>query len=497
MDRTNLFLAIDLGTSGVKVGVIDADGWLVTKTGARYETTTPRPGWVEQDPESWWAAGRAAIKEAAREINPTQLQSLSVAGLAPALVCLNEQGEPVCPAPIWSDRRAEAELAELTERLGYDTIFSLLPRLLWLKRQEGTSYRRTRWVFQPYEYVSFKLTGEVACIAPTEQLRPWSEQDFAASELDRDKFPYRICTLGEIIGPLSPDVAAETGLPSGLPVVAGTVDTFAAWIGTATTRKGVVCNTVGTSDGIALVWDQPLPDPKGRVSAMPHITGRDWIVGGALSSGGLMLDWFVRRFYNQTPNPYEVVTQEASSVPAGAEGLMALPYLVGERSPIFNPHARGVFFGIAETHTRAHFARAVLESVAFAVRDVCEAIREVGGEIEEVRVAGGAAHSDVWSQIKADVLGRRVLIPEIADSGLLGAAIIAGWGVGQFENLSAAAEKMVRFRAKLEPNPEHHARYTQLFECYRGLYAHLKDDFARMAKLNQKSDQRTVDSENH
>lgn len=487
MRERNLFLAIDLGTSGVKVGVIDADGWLVTKTGVRYETTTPRPGWVEQDPEAWWAACRAAIKEVAREIDLTQLQSLSVAGLAPALVCLNERGEPVCPAPIWSDRRAEAELAELTERLGYDTIFSLLPRLLWLKRQEGTSYRHTRWVFQPYEYLSFKLTGEAVCIAATEQLRPWSEQDIATSELDRDKFPPRICTLGEMIGPLSSDVAAETGLPSGLPVVAGTVDAFAAWIGTATTRKGVVCNTVGTSDGIALVWDQPVRDPKGRVSAMPHITGRDWIVGGALSSGGIMLDWFVRRFYNHLPDPFEVVAREARSIAVGAEGLMALPYLVGERSPIFDPHARSVFFGIAETHTRAHFARAVLESVAFAVRDVCEAIMEVGGEIEEVRVAGGAAHSEVWSQIKADVLGRRVLVPEIADSAMLGAAIIAGWGVGQFENLSEAAETMVKFRATLEPNPEHHARYTQLFECYRDLYAHLKDDFAKMAEFVRKT----------
>jgi sugar (pentulose or hexulose) kinase len=266
-------------------------------------------------------------------------------------------------------------------------------------------------------------------------------------------------------------------------VVAGTVDAFAAWVGTATIHKGILCNTVGTSDGIALVWDQPLRDPKGRVDSMPHVIGRDWIVGGALSSGGITLDWFVRRFYDHVANPFAVIAEEARSIPAGAEGLMALPYLVGERSPIFDPHARGVFFGMAETHTRAHFARAVLESVAFAVRDVCEAIREVGGEIEEVRVAGGAAHSDVWSQIKADVLGRRVLIPEIPDSGLLGAAIVAGWGVGQFDHLSDAAEKMVRFRAELEPNPEHHARYTQLFECYRGLYAHLKDDFAKMAEL--------------
>jgi len=487
MDRTNLFLALDLGTSGVKAGAFDNEGHLVAKAGARYEVTTPQPGWIEQEPEVWWAACRKAIKEVAGHVNPTYLEGVCVVGLAPALVCLNEQGSSVRPAPIWSDRRSVAELAELTDRLGYDTTFSLLPRLLWLKRHETTNYHETRSVFQPYEYIGFKLTGENAAVIPTEKLPPWTVQDIEAAGLDREKFPPRVCKLGEILGPLASDAAAATGLPSGLPVVAGTVDAFAAWIGTATIRKGILCNTVGTSDGVALVWDQPLRDSTGRAYSMPHITGRDWIVGGALSSGGLTLDWFMRRFYGHLANPFEVIAEEASSVPAGAEGLMALPYLVGERSPIFDPHARGVFFGIAETHHRAHFARAVLESVAFAVRDVCAVIVELGAQIEEVRVAGGAAHSDLWSHIKADVLGRRVLVPEIPDSGLLGAAIIAGWGVGQFDSLSEAAQTMARFRAVMEPDPERHATYTNLFKFYRDLYAHLKDDFAKMAELNQRS----------
>ncbi len=179
------------------------------------------------------------------------------------------------------------------------------------------------------------------------------------------------------------------------------------------------------------------------------------------------------------------VAEEADSVPAGANGLIALPYLVGERSPILDPYARSVFFGISETHTRAHFARAVLESVAFAVRDVCEVIKELGAEIEEVRVAGGATRNDVWNQIKADVLGQRVLVPEIPDSGMLGAAIIAAWGTGYFENLSEASQAMVKFRAILEPNPEDHRAYTQLFEFYRSLYAHVKDDFANLFHLNK------------
>jgi xylulokinase len=485
VSHRGLFLALDLGTSGVKAGVVDTKGQLIATSSERYPTTTPQPGWVEQDPETWWGACGQALREVTRHIDPAQLRGMSVAGLAPALVCLNERGQPVRPAPIWSDHRAAAEVTELNERLGYDTNFSLLPRLLWVKRYEPTNYHQTRSVLHSYEYVGYKLTGQVASIAATEQLSPWAEQDFGASGLDREKFPPRVCKLGELLGPVCRQAAEETGLRSGLPVVAGTVDAFAAWIGTATTEKGVLCNTVGTSDGIALVWDQPLRDPQGRLDLMPHVTGRDWIIGGALSSGGITLDWFARRFYDHVPNPYDRITVESSSIPVGAEGLIALPYLVGERSPMNDPHARGVFFGLAETHTRAHLARAVLESVAFAVRDVCQALVEVGAEIKQIRVAGGGAQSDVWNQIKADVVGRPVLVPQVADSGLLGAAIIAGWGVGEFSDLSSAAHAMVKFRTAFEPNPEHHAMYTQLFELYRELYKHLKADFARLSELSR------------
>ncbi len=484
MDTRQLLLAIDLGTSGVKVGAFESDGRLVAKRRRAYPAMSPRPEWMEQDPETWWAACRQAIKEVVRATPADRYHGIAVTGLAPALVCLDEHGRPVRPAPIWSDRRAVAEITELTERLGYDTNFSLLPRLQWLRRHESEEYRRTRWVCQSFEYLSFKLTGEVVSIAPTDQLRPWSERDIEVAELDLDKFPSRMCKLGERLGALSLDVAADLELPAGLPVIAGTVDTFAAWLGTGTTEKGILCNTVGTSDGIALVWDEPVSDPAGPVYAMPHITGRGWIIGGALSSGGLLLDWFARRFYSHLTRPFAEIEKEARSVPAGAEGVIILPYLVGERWPLFDPHARGVFFGLAESHTRAHLARAVLESVAFAIRHVCEAIETTGARIEDVRIAGRAAHNEVWSQIKADVLGQPVLIPEIADSGLLGAAIIAGWGVGWFSDLAQATTSMVRFRARLEPDAERHEVYTRIFALYRDLYAHLKQDFLRLFNLN-------------
>ncbi|CAN5688838.1 xylulokinase [soil metagenome] len=480
-----LFLGLDLGTSGLKVGVFDANGQLVARAESTYATQAPQTGWVEQNPEKWWSAVAGAIKDVVRHIDVTHMKGLAVSGQSPALVCLDASGEIVRPASIWSDQRALAEGVEVAEQLGALASFSLLPRLLWLKRHEPTNYNRTKYVFESFDYISFKLTHQVASIGPTGRPSPWSAKHIGSLGLDPEKFPSRSSQFGEVFGSLTPAVASKLGLPSGLPVIAGTIDAFAAWLGTATLSKGALCNTAGTSEGIALVWDKPLDDPRGRVISMPHITGEGWIIGGAMSTGGIMLDWFVRRFYDHVDNPYLAVANDADSVEPGAGGLMALPYLVGERSPIFDPNARSVFFGVTEKHTRAHFARAVLESVAFAVRDVCEVIKEVGAEIGEVRVAGGTAQCSVWNQIKADVLGRRVLVPEITESSMLGAAIIAAWGTGRFASLAAAVESMVKFRSVLEPHPEKHAAYSQLFALYRRLYVHLKDDFTTLFHLNR------------
>lgn len=483
MNHRHLLLAIDLGTSGVKAGVFASDGSLVAQSGVGYETLTPHPGWAEQEPQAWWDATCRAVSQCVAQCDATRIEGIGLTGLSPSLVCVDKRGEPVRPALIWSDRRVAQEISELTEALGAHLSFTPLPRLLWLKRHEPNSYERTRWVFDSFDYLSFKMTGQAASFCPVGDQLAWSPSDALSAGLALDKFPSRVCKLGEHVGGVLPAVAAQVGLPSGLPVIAGTIDSFAAWIGTATTRPGVVCNTVGTSDGVALVWDRALVDPQNRLQCMPHLTGRHWIVGGAMSTGGILLEWFVRHFYNHEPDSFGTAIREAEDVSVGADGLLALPYLMGERSPIFDHHARAVFFGISQTHGRAHFARAVLESVALAVRDVCHVIEEVGGAIDEIRVAGGGAKSDLWSQIKADVVGVPVLVPQIGDSGLLGAAIIAGWGVGRFTDLSEAAQAMVKFRAVMEPRVSHHEMYTKLFELYRRLYQHLKDDFVTVSQL--------------
>jgi xylulokinase len=486
MNNRPLFLGLDLGTSGVKAGLVDAEGRLVAKARASYATTFPRSGWVEQDPAEWWNASLRVMREIVLQVDSKRIKGICVVGQSPALVCIDARGDAVRAAPIWADQRALSEAEDVAQQFGPFVSFSLLPRILWLQRNEPANYQHTRWFFDSIDYISFKLTGEAALIAPTPEHYAWSADDVSSLGLMPEKFPTVVHRLGDVFGSLAPDVAASLGIPSSVPVLSGTIDAFAAWIGTATLSRGAACNTTGSSEGIALVRDEPIDDPRHRVLSMRHITGSDWIVGGATSTGGVLLDWFLGQFYGDTSDPYLAMASEADSAPAGAAGLVVLPYLVGERSPILDPNARCVFFGITGTHKRSHMARAVLESVAFAVRDVCDLIEELGAEISEVRVAGAGGSNGVWNRIKADVLGRRLMVPEIVESGLLGAAIVGAWGTGTFASLETAARSMVRMRATLEPDPEKHAAYTEVFALYRSLYKHLKEDFATLFRIRQR-----------
>ncbi len=489
MSHANLILAVDLGSSGAKAGVFDAEGRLVDRAEASYETSRPQPGWVEQDPDEWWAACRRVIGDVIDRVGPGCVRALCAVGLAPALACVDGDGRPVRPSPIWCDSRARAVHAELAERLRPDSVPMWLPQLVWMRRHELDRYRRMRWALQSYEYLSFRLTGVAAAITSTREAGP-AARLLDAVGLDPAHRPETVRCSGELIGALSPQVALEVGLPAGLPVIAGTVDCFATWIGTGTVRAGTLCVTTGTSGGVAVVSDRRIADPRGRVGSMPHIIGNRWVLAGPTSNGGNVVAWFANQFYSDEPDRIARLSRDAASIPAGADGLIALPYLIGERAPIDNPQARSVFFGIGEAHTRAHFARAVFESVTFAVLDICEVMREAGATFDQVRLAGPAAHNIAWSRIRADVLGRPVLIPEVADSALLGAAIIAARGAGMFDDFEAAIDAMVRMKDVLEPDEHAHSVYRSRLPLFRDLYHRLIPLF----RYHEPADSRAVSS---
>jgi xylulokinase len=476
--KTGYLLAIDLGTSGAKAGAFDLDGKIVGPAKEQYPTASPRLGRFEQAPRDWWTACTKVVREVTAGVRP--IEAVCITGMAPTLVCVDEQGRVLMPCPIWSDRRDALEQSELAAAMNQPRVDKAISWLLWCKRNEPAIYRKTRWILQSYEYLNFRLTGTATAICLDRQAHQTFRDAIERAGLDADKLPPRVLLPGERTGSLLPDVAADLGVEPNVPVIAGAMDAFASWIGTATLRKGQACNTVGTTNSLGVVCDRPIVDAQRRVGSLSNVLTGNWILAGATSTGSNVIDWLIRGFYGSADGAMNLLFAEAFAVSAGAEGLIALPYLDGERAPLHDPHARGVFFGVQGKHGRPHFARAVLESIAFSVRDVMAVMEEVGASVDEICIAGPAGQNLGWSQIRADVLGKPVVVPEVAESGLLGAAMTGGLGIGAFADLEKAVERMVRWRTRLEPNAENHARYNRSFSVYRDLYFRLKQDFVRL-----------------
>jgi xylulokinase len=417
-------------------------------------------------------------------VDPLEIRALAVVGQNPSLVCVDENGLPTRPAIIWADQRATREATKLSAELGSAIDpSSHVAKAMWVRTNDQEAHAQTRWFLLSFDYVLFRLTGQPVTVAVIPGHGPWPPEQLAAGDLDSSKVPPRTFKTGEVVGELSPAAAQITRLRPGLPVVAGTIDSFAAWLGTAILEKGILCSDCGSTTGVALCWNRPLVSPENGVQSVPHPAGSGWIAGAALSSGSNFLDWFVQAFY--TKEGVQAAIEQAGCVPPGSEGLLALPYLLGERGPVQDPAARGVFFGIGARHKRAHFARAVLESVAFAVRDACRTVEQAGGKIEEIRLAGGGAKSHLWNRIKADVLGKKLVVPEVVDSALLGSAMIAAAGVGALPDLRSAVRAMFRVAEVIEPEQANHELYSELFEIYRSLYRDLRTDFAWLDQVQR------------
>jgi xylulokinase len=286
--------------------------------------------------------------------------------------------------------------------------------------------------------------------------------------------------MGSQLGRLSSEASITTGLPEGIPVIGGISDFFEGLIGSGTLETGLACDNGGTSQGSSICWDQPL-EGDGLLKA-PSFNDGFWYIGGAVSTTGKALDWWLTSILESGPGDYSSL-EDVSKIPAGSENLIFLPYLAGERAPIWDPNARGVFFGLSLSHTRDHLTRAILESVAYSLRQMVEIFENVGGKVIEIRACGGQASSELWSQIKADVTGRPVLVPHIIDAPMLGAAIIAGVGAGIFNDFSEGSQQMMKTRIVLEPSEERHTHYQALFEIYRDLYPQISPSYERLSNL--------------
>ncbi len=466
MTREQAVLGLDLGTNEVKAGLVTLDGRLLASARAGYAMELGgESGWAEQDPAAWWDAVVAAVRElVARDV--AEIVAVSADGHGPTLVAVDADAAATRPAITWLDTRSTGEADELGARTGVrGWALGGLPAALWVERHEPEVASRTRWYLATWEYLALRLTGVAVAPRVANQLVA-EPPDIAAAGIPLDKLP-PTGSAGTVVGAVTEVAASVTGLATGTPVVGGMVDAFASYLGAGLLQPGDAFDPGGTAGGLGVYWDRPVHVPGGFVTPAP-LPGM-YSVGAAMAATGRALDWLRREVLGGTVSTADLL-DEVAATPPGADGLVFLPYLAGERSPIWDPTARGVLAGLTLGHGRGHIARAVVEGSALALRHVAAPMLAAGVTVRDLRVCGGPARSDVWNQVKADVTGFRVLVPKVLETGVVGSAILGAVGIGAHPDLRTAIGAMTGIDRSLEPRDEHRATYDALYRAYTALY---------------------------
>lgn len=492
------FIGIDTSTTATKALLIDETGKVVGVAATTYPYETPRPLWSEQDPALWWDATTHSIQQLLKEtgIAPGAIACLGLTGQMHGMVLLNEHGEVLRPAILWNDQRTGAQCDEIRARLGKERLIQITgndaltgftaPKILWVAQNEPEIYAQARQILLPKDYIRYKLTNEYACdraggagtLLFDLKTRTWSDEVLAALDIPAEWLP-PTHEGPQVTGTISPEAASATGLVKGTPVVGGGGDQAAQAVGVGAVRPGVIALTLGTSGVVFATTESPLVEPEGRLHAFCHAVPDRWHFMGVMLSAAGSLQW-----YRDTLAPdvdFDALVNEAADVFPGCEGLLFLPYLTGERTPHPDPLARGAWVGLTVRHSRAHLTRAVLEGVAFGIKDSFTLIQNAGlGAIEQVRISGGGAKSHLWRQIIADVLGVELVTVNTTEGAAYGAALLAAVGAGAFESVPAACAAAIQITGQTIPTADTE-KYQQIYPRYCALYPALKDEFRRLS----------------
>ncbi len=497
----NYLLGLDIGTSGVKAILISVDGKVITTADHSYSLITPEAGWAEQNPEDWWEATVKVINNVIKEsnINTKNLKGISLSGQMHSSVFLDEKMEVIRPAILWSDTRTSKQCQEIYDKVG--GLKSLMkyvsnpalegftaPKILWLRENEPQNYQQVYKVMLPKDYIRYKLTceiyAEVTDAAGTllfdVKKNNWSEKMLENLDIDRE-FLLPVLKSIDIAGKITANVARKTGLEIGTPVVAGGADNACGAVGSGIIKEGRVMVSIGSSGVVLAQSDNPAADNKGRIHLFNHAKPGSWYMMGVMLSAGMSFSWLKEKLYCNIYD-YKSLNKKAEKVNPGSGGLIFLPYLYGERTPHADSNARGVFFGISGKHEQGHFIRSVMEGVSFGLRDSLELIKEKGIKIDEVRVIGGGAKSEVWQQMLADILREEISLINIEEGPAFGAALIAGVGVGEYNNF-AETEEIIKVKRRISPDKKISKSYNKFYEIFKGLYHSLKDDFKKLSRV--------------
>ncbi len=489
-------LGIDVGTGGTRAVLVDRQGAIASSATCEHAPfASPRTGWAEQDPHDWWRAAGSAIRLALANVPGANVVCVGLAGQMHGAVLLDEKDEVLRPALIWCDQRTQAQCDWLNSKLGERKIIELtcnpaltnftLTKLLWVRESEPDIWRRFRRVLLPKDYVRFRMSGEhamdVAEASGTLMLdvahRRWSQEMMAAAELPMSSLP-KLYESPEVCARISDAGAAHTGLKAGTPIVAGAGDQAGGAVGMGIVRAGAVSATIGTSGVVFAATDNPAMDPRGRVHTFCHAVPGRWHVMGVTQAAGLSLRWIRDLLKNSGDLSYDELTREAAQVPPGSDGVLWAPYLMGERTPHLDPNTRATLTGLAANHTRGHIVRAVLEGVAFSLKDTFSLFEEMKVPVRNIRLGGGGARSDHWRQIQADVYGHEVEILAAEEGAAYGGALLAGVGAKWWNSVEDACDAVVQVQKRVKPEVAAAKVMNKAYKNYRQLYPALKPIFA-------------------
>ncbi len=495
-----LVLGLDISTTATKALLMDRDGEVIGVAAAEYDFQTPRPLWAEQDPALWWTAAQETIARVLRDTGTPgdAIAAVGASGQMHGMVLLDENDEVIRPAILWNDGRTQAECDAMREAVGRERLIAITgndaltsftgTKMLWVREHEPENWARARHLQLPKDYVRFRLTGEYALdvndgagtVLFDLRTRTWSSEVVEALGLDPAMLP-RTVEGPEVAGLVSEEAAAATGLRAGTPVVGGSGDQASNAIGLGAVQPGIAAMSVGTSGVIFAPTAAPAIEAEGRLAAFCHAVPGTWHLMGVTMSAAGSLKWL-----RDTVAPgmaWDELTALAEPVAPGSEGLIFLPYLSGERVPYADPLARGAFVGLTVRHGLGHMVRAVLEGVAFSLRDVFGLMSETAPDpLRELRASGGGTNSLLWRQIIADVLGTPISLTRTAEGVATGAGILAAVAAGWYASVEAACEAMVQVTDTTLPGPDAGA-YDKAYAVYRSLYPALKDSFAALAEV--------------
>jgi len=492
------YLGIDVSTTGSKALLINQQGSVLGTASSPHTLSTPKPLWSEQDPAEWWQAVIKSIHALLAEtgVDSKEIAAVGLTGQMHGLVLLDSNGDVLRPAILWNDQRTQVQCDQIHQKIGREKFIKLsgnialtgftAPKILWVSQNEPEVFAKAKHVLLPKDFIRFKLTGEYAMdkadgsgtVLFDLKSRDWSQELLDVLEIPREWMPPTY-EGPQVTGSIAPAAAALTGLVTGTPVMAGGGDQAAQAVGVGAVEPGIIGLTVGTSGVVFAATPSALVEPQGRLHAFCHAVPGMWHFMGVMLSAAGSLQW-----YRDTLAPqisFDDLLREAESIPVGSEGLLFLPYLSGERTPYPDPLARGAFIGLTLRHTRGHMTRAVLEGVAFGLKDCFNLIQEAGLEqITQVRASGGGTKGALWRQILADVLESDLVAVNTTEGAAFGAALLAGVGAGAWDDVVSACHATIRIIGQTKPNPANFAAYRQAHSLYREMYPLLNDSFKRM-----------------